>query len=113
LGAAQKVALTCEIDCGARRTPPYRMWHSPPHPAPSRLHAQSDEAVRVFQRLRDMLAIKTYPEPPGTYQGEPALFHQRGLAWWHPVRWMPQLRPGWRRLTFREVVEFYGLPESS
>lgn len=97
----------CDVDCGAVGAPAYRTRFEPRRPVPSRLTPET--AQPAYERLRPFLALRAYPQAPGIYKGQWALFHQPGLAWWHEIRWMPTLQRGWRRLTFREFLEAYGI----
>ncbi len=97
----------CSVDCGAKRQQPYPMMYKSPEPAESRLNA--DSAYDYYVRLKEYWGVKSECEPPGTYKGQRALFH-RPLPWWHQVAWMPKLKPGWRRPSYREFLEIYAIP---
>ncbi|MGE5528088.1 MAG: hypothetical protein ACM3X6_02970 [Patescibacteria group bacterium] len=97
----------CGIDCGARRIPPYTMRRMPTHPTPSKLDAET--ASPVYERLRDYLGLEEYPRAPAMFEGGRALYHPK-FPCFHQVKWMTRLKPGWRRLTYREFLELYGIP---
>jgi len=72
----------------------------------------------VFIKLSPFLAIRRKALRPN----EPArdrvkrgysrdLFTPRGFH--HPVRWMPRLKSGWRRLSYHEFWAWYGLPDEA
>lgn len=99
------------IDCGAMRQPPYAMRYKPPQPAQTKLSA--DMAYEYYVKLAPFWGIEECAWPPGSYKGERALFHKFAAgAFWHRVSWMPVLRPGWRRPSYREFLEIYAIPEA-
>lgn len=68
---------------------------------------ETEKAAQLYQNLRGYLGIRGEAKAPGGYKGQWALFKPGEIAWWHEVRWMPKLREGWHRLTFRQFLELY------
>jgi len=76
----------------------------------SRLRAESDEAAMAYRTLYIFLAIGTRPLCPAEGWNEQYardLFERGGFH--YPVRWMPRIGDGWRRLTYCEFCVWYGL----
>ena len=71
-----------------------------------------ETAALAYFKIRMYLAMQTESLAPGWWpdkQFSRDLFSQRGFH--YPVRWQPNLRNGWRRLTYVEFCNWYGLPE--
>ena len=91
-----------------RLSPSYRHGHEAVAP---RTTLTAESAASVFQTLKNCLAMKRAQECPaaGWEDG-----HHRSLFYWngfhHPVRWMPVLRDGWKRLNYSQFLAYYGIP---
>lgn len=65
-----------------------------------------EKAGKVYENLKDCLAIHGERKPPRCYTGQLALFDPENHCWYQ-VFWAPKLREGWDRLTFQQFLGLY------
>jgi len=93
-----------------KSTPSYCHRHAI-KPLKTRLTIET--AGDVYRRLRPFLALPIRPLDPAAGwdknedENSRSLFQENGFH--HPVRWTPRLKRGWRRLTYIEFCNFYGI----
>jgi len=82
-------------------------------PSPSILTVQT--AYDSYEKLVNYWAVEEYQQCPaaGWPMNSPNfhrhLFYPNGFH--HAVRWMPKLKNGWRRMSYLEFCNWYGLSE--
>lgn len=83
--------------------------------APPKTDLTMQTAKEVYDKLIHYWAVKEYVNAPG--EGWPRngpihrhLFRHDGFH--HAVRWKPDLPEGWRRMTYEEFCNWYGLSEA-
>lgn len=89
-----------------KRNPPHYM-RKPVHPISSSLTVEM--ARPIYEKVGAMLAIATEPTFPGMFLiSSPALYDARSRVFYR-IQWMPELKDDWRRMTFAEFIEYYGI----
>lgn len=72
-------------------------------------HITESKALYLYTKLGHFLAIATDCSHLHLADG-PGLYHaNQALPGFHRVAWKPQLAEYWRRLSFNEFLEYYGL----
>ena len=81
------------------------------HPPKTSLNPET--AFPGYNKLKNFWAIEEYTNCPAGGWGDGKFIHRhlfRSDGFHHAVRWMPNIKKGWRRLNYEEFLAWYGIP---